>query len=121
MLKLIKGNYWWPEIKSDVKKYVHGCTKCQQNKVQHMKKAEELHPLEVLEGPWQEISIDIIEPLPKLKNKNGIVVIVNQFTKIIKLKVTTMAVSLEKIAKIYRDEIWKLHGIPRQILSDRGL
>jgi len=30
-------------------------------------------------------------------------------------------ISLEGIAKIYRDDIWKLHGIPRNILSDRGL
>ena len=27
----------------------------------------------------------------------------------------------ERIAKIYQDEIWKLHGIPRKILSNRGL
>ena len=32
-----------------------------------------------------------------------------------------MNFSLEEIAKIYRDDIWKLHGIPRKILSDRGL
>jgi len=37
----------------------------------------------------------------------------------IRLKATTMNISLEGIAKIYRDEIWKLHGIPRKILSDR--
>ena len=29
-------------------------------------------------------------------------------------------ISLEDIVKIYRDEIWKLHRIPRKILSDRG-
>ena len=49
-----------------------------------------------------------------------IVVIVNRFTKMIHLKATTMNVSLEGIAKIYRDDIWKLHGIPRKILSNRG-
>jgi len=38
----------------------------------------------------------------------------------IRLKATTMNILLEGIAKIYRDEIWKLHGIPRKILSDRG-
>jgi len=37
----------------------------------------------------------------------------------IRLKATTMAVSLEEITKIYWNEIWKLHGIPRRILSDR--
>ena len=77
MMELIKRNYWWPGIKNDMKKYVQGCFKCQQNKVQHMKKAEELHPLETSEGPWQEISIDIIRPLPKSNGKDTIVVIVD--------------------------------------------
>ena len=40
--------------------------------------------------------------------------------KIIQLKAMTMNISSEGIAKIYRDEIWKLHGIPRKILSDQG-
>jgi len=84
-----------------------------------MKKAGELHSLETQDGPWQEISINIIEPLPKSKNKDAIVVIVDQFSKIIRLKATTIVVSLEKIAKIYQDEIWKLYGIPRRILSDK--
>jgi len=48
-------------------------------------------------------------------------VIVDQFTKIIKLKATMIAVSFEKIAKIYQDEIWKIDGVPQKILSDRGL
>jgi len=47
MLELIKQNYWWPGIKEDVKKYVQGCIKCQQNKVQHQKKAGELHSLNI--------------------------------------------------------------------------
>ena len=38
----------------------------------------------------------------------------------IHLKAAMTNVSSEGIAKIYRDDIWKLHGIPRKILSDRG-
>jgi len=38
----------------------------------------------------------------------------------IHLKATMTNISLEEIAKIYRDNIWKLHGIPRKILSNRG-
>ena len=34
-LDLIKKNYWWPGLKKDVKKYIQGCFKYQQNKVQH--------------------------------------------------------------------------------------
>ena len=49
-----------------------------------------------------------------------IVVIVDQFTKMIRLKATTTNISSEDIAKIYRDEIWKLHRIPRKILSDQA-
>ena len=37
----------------------------------------------------------------------------------IRLKITTTAISLEEIAKIYRDNIWKIHRVPRKIISDR--
>jgi len=85
-----------------------------------MKKAGELHPLTTLDGPWKDISIDIIGPLPKSNEKNVIVVIVDKFTKMIQLKATTTNISLEEIVKIYQDEIWKLHRVPRTILSNRG-
>ena len=101
MLELLKRTYWWPELKEDIKRYVQECIKCQQNKVQHQKKAGELHPLEIPQGPWQEISIDTIGSLPKSNGMDAIVVIVNQFTKMICLKVTTMNISSEGIAKIY--------------------
>ena len=51
---------------------------------------------------------------------DAIVVIMDQFTKMIQLKVTTMNISLERTARIYRDKIWKLYGVPKKILSNRG-
>ena len=33
MLELLKRNYWWLGLKEDIKRYVQGCIKCQQNKV----------------------------------------------------------------------------------------
>jgi len=80
----------------------------------------ELHPLEILQEPWQEISIDIIGPLPKSNGKDTIMVIMDRFTTMIKLKKTMTNISLEEIVRIYRDKIWKLHGIPKKILSNRG-
>ena len=77
MLELLKRNYWWPGLKEDVKRYVQGCFKCQQNKVLHQKKASELHPLKIPQGPWQEISIDIIGPLPTSNGMDAIVIIVD--------------------------------------------
>jgi len=76
--------------------------------------------LEILEGPWQEININIIRPLLKSNGKDIIVVIVDQFSKMIQLKATIMNVSSEEIANIYKDNIWKLHRVPRKVLSNRG-
>ena len=73
----------------------------------------------MLQGSWQEISIDITGPLPQSKRKDAIVMVVDWFTKMTWLKITTI-VSSQEIARIYQDEIWKLHGIPRNILSNRG-
>jgi len=50
-----------------------------------------------------------------------IVVIVDRFIKIIRLKATMTNIFSEGIAKIYQDEIWKLHRIPRKILSNKEL
>ena len=72
--------------------------KYQQNKVQHIKKARELHLLEILEGLWQEISINIIGPLLK-SNNNVIVIIVDWFSKMIRLKTINIIILLEEIAK----------------------
>jgi len=65
----------------------------------------ELHPLEIPNRPWQDISIDIIGPLPNSNRKDAILVIVDRFTKMIRLKATIMSISSEGITKIYRDEI----------------
>jgi len=40
--------------------------------------------------------------------------------KMIHLRATMINISLEGIVKIYKDDIWKLHGVLRKILSDRG-
>ena len=66
-----------------------------------MKKVGELHLLEMLEELWQEISIDIIRPLPRSNRKDAIIVIIDQFTKMIQLKITTTNVLSKEITKIY--------------------
>ena len=76
--------------------------------------------MEIPEGPWQDISIDMIGPLPKSNEMDAILVIVDRFTKMIRLKATMTNLSSEGVAKIYKDEIWKIHGIPKTILSNRG-
>jgi len=77
MMELLKWSYWWPGLKEDVKRYVQRYLKCQQNKIQHQKKSEELHPLEIPQGLWQGISINIVRLLPKSNGMDAIVVIVD--------------------------------------------
>ena len=88
--------------------------------MQHQRKVGGLHPLEIPEGPWQDISIDMIGPLPSSNGMDAIVVIMDRFTKMIRLKAMTTNILSEGIAKVYRDKIWKIHGVPKTILSDRG-
>jgi len=85
-----------------------------------MKKAAPLHPLPTPKVLWEEISIDIIGPLPKSENKDAILVVVDRFSKMIRLMATTTSISSSEVARIYRDNIWKIHGIPKKIISDRG-
>ena len=61
MLKLIKRNYWWLEIKSNIKKYVQEYTKCQQNKVQYIKKAGELYLLKIPEGYGRKLILTLLD------------------------------------------------------------
>ena len=51
---------------------------------------------------------------------DAIVIIVDRFMKLIQLKAITTNISSEGIVKIYRDKVWKIHGVPRKILSNRG-
>ena len=62
----------------------------------------------------------MIGPLLSSNGINAILVIVDWFIKMIRLKAITTTISSERIAKIYRDEIWKLYRVPRTILSDWG-
>ena len=120
MIELVGRNYWWPTLRSDIKRYTKGCLTCQRNKARTAPLKSPLHSLPIPNGPWEEISIDIIGPLPPSNGKDAILVIVDRFSKMIRLTATKTDISSRGVAQIYRDEIWKLHGIPHKVLSDRG-
>jgi len=69
---------------------------------------------------WEEISIDIIGHLPRSEDKDAILVVVDQFSKMIRLMATMISISSSEVARIYWDDIWKMHGIPKKIISDKG-
>ena len=47
-------------------------------------------------------------------------IVVDQFSKMIRLFPMTTKITSQGVAKIFRDEIFKLHGIPHKVISDQG-
>src|ERR1700730_17066406 len=117
--ELIERNYWWKELHQDMINYVSGCDKCQQNKTDWTKQANPLHPHAIPAGPWEEISWDIIGPLPKSKSHNGILVIINQFTKRLILEPINMKLTTDGALAILCDRVFREHGLPKKIISNR--
>ena len=60
----IKGNFWWPNMKREIAKFVLECPICQQVKVDHQKPAGLLQPLKIPTWKWEEISMDFVTGLP---------------------------------------------------------
>jgi Integrase zinc binding domain/dUTPase len=119
-LKQISRNYWWPTIRRDVQVYVQGCEVCQRTKARTQAKAAPLNPNEIPDQNWEIISTDLIGPLPESKGYNAINVIVDRKTKQAHFIKTNTELSSEGQVKIFRDEIFKHHGLPRKVISDRG-
>ena len=79
-----------------------------------------LNPNIVPDALWEIILVDFIGPLPKSKGKNAIMIVVDQFSKMIQLFLVSTEIISQGMAKIFRNEIFKLHGIPKKVISDQG-
>jgi transposase InsO family protein len=92
---------------------------CQHTKHENFKPAGKLQPLPVPEAPWQDISLDFIEGLPKSDGCDSILVVVDRFTKFAHFIPLRHPFSSSQVAKALWDNVIKLHGIPLTIVSDR--
>ena len=108
----VECQFYWPGLKRGVAKIVGQCCTCQLAK--HRKQNTGLYtPLLVPNRPWQDVSIDFMLGLPyTFRKHDSILVVVDRFSK------TSDAT---KIAKPYFDEIVKLYGLPKTIVSDRDV
>ena len=64
--------------------------------------------------------MDLIGELPESQGYNGICVFVDEFTKQIHAIPTNMTITSEGMAKMYKDQVFRFHGIPQKIIHDRG-
>ena len=105
----------------EVKRYMGGCDQCQRMKNRAEMPAGKLRSNKVPERPWQHILVDFIIKLPISKGHNSILVVYDRFSKISYFVATTEKTIAEELARLFRDHVWKLHGLPESVISDRGL
>jgi transposase InsO family protein len=100
--------------------YVKTCDLCNQTKVQRRQPIGELHPSETPEAPWEVISIDFIVELPESHGYDAIMCVVDSLTKRAHFIPMHTTINAEGTALLFLKEVWKHHGTPRVIISDKG-
>ena len=122
MYQTLKAYYWWPSLKKDVAKYVSKCLTCQQIKVKHQTPAGKLWSLLIPEWKWERVSMDFVCELLKTPRKNDMLwVVMDRLTKSVHFLSIRQGDRLNKLAKLYIEQIVRLHGVPLSIVLDRDL
>jgi len=119
-LKLVTCNYWWPGITMQVKNYVSGCDHCQRMKSFSEKPAGKLKPNEATSQPWKDITTDFITSFPEAQGYDALFVTCCCHTKLAHIIPTSTTTSARGLATLFRDHVWKPHGLSEAALSDRG-
>jgi hypothetical protein len=100
---------------------VSECDTCQRVKASHLKASGTLQPLPIPSWKWEDISMDFIVGLPNTSQKHdSIWVIIDRLTKTAHFLPVHTTYSAKKYAEVYLDQIVRLHGVPKTIISDRG-
>ena len=109
-------------MKNDMAEYISKCMKCQQVKVEHQHPAGLLQSLSVLEWKWEVISMDFITGLPMTwRHMIPSWLWWRNLTKAAHFIPVKSAHKNDDIAKMFMKEIFKLHGLPKAIVSNRDV
>jgi hypothetical protein len=111
---------YWPNMRASVQQYISECQSCQFNKISNQLPIGLLQSLEIPGRRWETVTMDLITKLPLTKGGNdAIIVFVDKFSKMVHYAATTTKCTAEQVARIFFDNVVKLHGIPKHIISDR--
>jgi len=99
---------------------MEGYDLCQRIKNRMEELAGKLKLSKVLEKPWTHLTVNFITKLPVVAGKDAILVVCDWLSKITYFVATTEGTSAEGLARLFRDNVWKLHGLPESVMSDRG-
>ena len=93
---------------------------CQKNKNRTEQPADKLMPNSIPDKAWTHILVDFITKLLLAQGYDSILVVVDWFTKMVYFVPTIEKTTAEGLARLFRDNIWRLHRLPKSIISDRG-
>ena len=119
--ELLQRTFWWPQLLTDCRKYVESCATCIRNKGSKSRAWGLLKPLSVPERPWKMISMDFIVELPRSEGFTTIFVVVDRLSKMAHFLPMRGTPSASETARMFIKEIVRLHGVPANIVSDRGV
>jgi hypothetical protein len=78
-----------------------------------------LQPLPIPYAPFIDISMDFVKGLPKSERKDVIMVVLNRFSNDAHFMSLNHSYLTPTIAKLFMDNVYKLHGLPTSIVSDK--
>jgi hypothetical protein len=120
MYQDLKLNFWWTRMKREIAKYVSEYDICQRVNASHLKTAGILQPLLIPSWKWEDIHMDFIVGLPNTSQRHdSIWVIIDRLTKTAHFLPVHTTYNVKKYAEIYLDQIVRLHGVPKMVISDR--
>ncbi|CAL9221332.1 unnamed protein product [Arabidopsis halleri] len=115
----VKGLFWWKGMAKDIHTYIRSCSVCQRCKYETVASPGLLQPLPIPETIWTDISMDFIDGLPPSFGKTVIFVVVDRLSKAAHFMALTHPYSAVSVAQVFMDQVFKLHGFPKTIVSDR--
>ena len=118
--ELLSREYYWTNMRRDIERYLANCHTCKRTKTRRHQPYGELRPLPVPEHPWQHISWDFVTGLPEADGKDAVLVVVCRLTKMRHLIPCSERTSAKDLADLFVANVWRLHGLPETIVSDRG-
>eukprot|EP00882_Tetradesmus_deserticola_P000856 GHRQ01000930.1.p1 GENE.GHRQ01000930.1~~GHRQ01000930.1.p1 ORF type:complete len:1344 (+),score=98.92 GHRQ01000930.1:408-4034(+) len=121
-LHKLRQYFWWPVgMAAAVRKYVSTCSSCQRVKASNAKPAGLLQPLSVPADTWLSVGMDLVTDLPLTSsNHDSIAVFVDRLSKMVHLAPCRKDTTAEQFADIFLDTVVKHHGLPDELVSDRG-
>ncbi|KAI2644866.1 Transposon Ty3-I Gag-Pol polyprotein [Labeo rohita] len=119
-ISFIGRAFWWKTLRRDVQEYVQACNICARSKTINSPSTGELQPLPIPKRPWSHISVDFVTGLPDSQGKNTILTIVDRFSKAVHLVALTGLPSAKTTVELILEHVVRLHGFPKDIVSDRG-